>query len=100
MLLPLCLRSRFRNYVLHMTWPTVQLDAQSVTSTCMYANVCQCRVICDGSAEYGGKLSIVSVIYKVCFKHHFNDCLKESGRISLFKLVMASYQWILGFIVN
>ena len=60
----------------------------------------QCSVICDGSAEYGGKLSIASVLYKVCFKHHSNDCLKESGRIGLFKLVMVSYQWILGFIVN
>ena len=35
----LCLRSRFRNYVLYMTRPTVPLDAQSVTSTCMFANV-------------------------------------------------------------
>ena len=57
-------------------------------------------VICDRIAEYCGKLSIVSVLYKVCFRHHFNDCLKESGRIGLLKLVMVSYQWILGIIVN
>ena len=60
------------------------LDAQSY----FYMHVCQCSIICDGTAKYGWKLSIVSVLYKVCFKHHFNDCLKESGRIGLFKLVM------------
>ena len=59
-----------------------------------------CSVVCDASIEYGGKLTIVSVLHNVCFKHHFNDCLQESGRIGLFKLVMVSYQWILGFIVN
>ena len=60
----------------------------------------QCGIICDASTEYSGKLSIVSVLHKVWFKHHLNDSLKERGRIDLFKLVMVSYQWILGFIVN
>ena len=82
-----------------MTLPTVPLDAQSiVTSMCVYTNVAS--IICDPPTEYSGKLSIVSVLHKVCFKHHPNDYLKERGRIDLFILVMVSYQWILDFIVN
>ena len=70
-----------------MTRLTVPLDAQSITCTCMYASVASYVT----GQEYSGKLSIVSVLDNVCFKHHFNDCLKESGRIGLFELVMVSY---------
>ena len=52
-----------------MTWPTVPFDAQSITSVFMYANVV--------SYVMGQQNTIVSVLCKVCFRNHFNNCLKE-----------------------
>ena len=60
-----------RNYVLH------KYTAHSTTwcsrYCSFYVHVRQCSITCDATIEYGGKLSIVSVLHKICFKHHFND---------------------------
>ena len=85
--------------LLTFTFPKLRpaYDLMHSTTWCskhcyFYVHACQCSIICDPLTEYSGKLSIISVLHKVWFKHHLNDCLKERGRIGLFKLVMVSYQ--------